>query len=833
MFKSKKPISKTENFLVWLTFLFSFIFASVIISFFEYEQHQEKQRALEIYGTEYAQIISHRFEMIFYPLDSVGLLIKETGISNQNTQKKLPKNVDLFLKKYSYIQKITLAPQGVISDIEPLLGNEKALGLNILERPEESAITHLAKETKKLTISTPIELVQGGKSIVGFLPVFDDQNKFWGFVAMIVNLPDILQTIDFFSPEFIEKYDIQISKETLDPPSSQIIYSNREERLRGYTVSISVPNDTWQLTISPKIMEDDHYYYAKIFAAFLISITLMYYLKLWLQTRTLKNYNLTHYEKYLVIDNVCITAETNTKGIITFVSNSFVDLTGYSEEELIGKPISILKSGVHDKKYFDTFWHTITRGESSHLDVCNRKKNGELYWAFNTVVPILDSHGKKIIKFFSIMVDITKLKRTIEENEKLQSQLFQKQKLESIGQLTSGIAHDFNNILTSSIGFTDLALGYAEVNNVEKIIPALQKVKKMNNRAAELVDKMLIFTREKTIKALHPIDPAVVVHEVIEISKMLRPSITSSVFIELNNELSKNISEKILIDPTELHQIVTNLIVNARDAIETGDALLKSGGMITVSLFAKNYQEMTSPFCNVCGLPIDGKFLVLSVQDTGSGMAPEKISRIFEPFFTTKEVGKGTGLGLSVVTGIVHNAHGHILVTSHFSEGTTFTLLFPVVESHEPELDTQRQDNEEILIPKISDRKLRVCFVDDEEDICALRKEELTQFNYEIQTFVSSLSAWEYFQKNPYFFDVVITDYGMPLINGFDLATEMLLIRPELPILICTGFSDKLKTAADLPEGNTFLFNKPVLGKVLDKTIREFFGMFLQENSQS
>jgi signal transduction histidine kinase len=254
--------------------------------------------------------------------------------------------------------------------------------------------------------------------------------------------------------------------------------------------------------------------------------------------------------------------------------------------------------------------------------------------------------------------------------EILQKQLFQAQKLDSLGQLTSGIAHDFNNILMGISGYTTLALLMNEQNphntNQEKIANYLQGIENCSEKAADLVNKMLIYCCENDDAEPIQIDPLVAITEAVE---MLRSTITSCITIDF---VAQN-TPPILIDPTELHQLITNLVINARDAILHGKNTNK---LITVGLTLVNLDSR----CDACLNTFSGQFVDISVSDNGLGISNENISLLFDPFFTTKDVGKGTGLGLSVVSGIVHNAGGHILVESELEKGSRFHLLFPPAE---------------------------------------------------------------------------------------------------------------------------------------------------------
>lgn len=528
---------------------------------------------------------------------------------------------------------------------------------------------------------------------------------------------------------------------------------------------------------------------------------------------------------YTAIEKSCMVTLTDTNGMILFANEKFCSLSGYDKSELIGRKHNFFASGKHTQEEYEQFWQAVGNGLVSEHEICNRAKNGELFWVHNIVVPILEDETQSIKGLLSIMMDITVLKKKEEERETLRQQLLQTQKIESIGQLASGVAHDFNNMLMPILGFTRVALSSIEKNDLEKAKTCLARVEKSANRAAELVDKMLVFCREKTIKAEKPVSPIEIVEEVVEISKMLRASLSSTVSVEFKNNLTQE-SPLILIDSSELHQLITNLIVNARDAIEdfwmnSPEMWLRDTGTIEVTLEVQDFDKAADCHCHACTQKLIGKYVVISVSDTGSGIPPEKLNRIFDPFFTTKEVGKGTGLGLSVVSGITHNVNAHVVVISKVNEGTTFSLCFPAISTHDEKIKQQHDSAVTVYSQAIAGKK--ICVVDDEKEISDLFAEQLTDLGYEIESFNDSLEAWKFLNNNSNYFDALITDYGMPNMTGFDLALSVLAIRPDMPILICTGYSGKLKTVDDLPQGNTFLFNKPVTAHTLDETLKRCF----------
>jgi signal transduction histidine kinase len=304
--------------------------------------------------------------------------------------------------------------------------------------------------------------------------------------------------------------------------------------------------------------------------------------------------------------------------------------------------------------------------------VCNKHKDGTLYWVNTVIVPIVDEGEYKPKKFISIRFDITDRKESEQRQLSLTNQVNQMQKVESLSRLTSGIAHDFNNILSAIIGYNHLNTFAGEDCTDEKLKEEIlfntQQVNMASERAVNLIKKMMAYSRQNTTNKEIEVKPT---HEVIdEVLVLMRPALTS--IFQLNAELDNDLT--IQIDSTELHQILTNLIVNARDAMQ-------QGGNITISL-----KQLTTHglICNSCAEILEGEFIELSVADNGTGIEQRVITHIFDPFFTTKPVGEGTGLGLSTVSGMVHEAHGHIVIesiTEAPNSGTTFRLLFPLVNT--------------------------------------------------------------------------------------------------------------------------------------------------------
>jgi PAS domain S-box-containing protein len=379
--------------------------------------------------------------------------------------------------------------------------------------------------------------------------------------------------------------------------------------------------------------------------------------------------------------------------------------------------------------------------------------------------------------------------------QQLESQLFQAQKMEALGTLAGGIAHEFNNILWAIMGFSELTLSFLPEGSKGRW--NIQQVLQASGRARDLVNQILAFSR-KADQEKKPIQIALIVKEAL---KLMRATIPTTIEIKQTISAPETL---VLADATQIHQIIMNLCANAAQAMrEKGDSLeirLEEKFLDDIDLLE---QPDLTP----------GTYVILTVSDNGPGIAPDIIDKIFEPFFTTKEVGAGTGMGLAVVYGIVKSHGGAITVSSQPSEGAAFTVLLPKIISRENE-DQEAQAS----IPKGHGH---ILVLDDEEMLVALSKRMLESLGYEVTTAKSSLEALEIFQAQSDEFDLVITDQTMPHMAGLQLSREFRHIRPDIPIILCTGFSEKVSQETVDAAGINGLLMKPVNLRDLGKTVRE------------
>ena len=396
----------------------------------------------------------------------------------------------------------------------------------------------------------------------------------------------------------------------------------------------------------------------------------------------------------------------------------------------------------------------------------------------------------------SIACERQRTEHALNESE---SRLRQSQKMEAIGTLAGGIAHDFNNILTAILGFNELARSF--LPSTSPVYRYLEEVHAAGIRAKGLTNQILVFSRQ-TDQERKPTHLPGVIEEAL---RFLRATLPTT--MEINTHLIAKVSP-IVADPVQMHQVLMNLCTNAAQAM--GD----HSGVLDVSL--ENCQLSDSDITQMFpGSDLkEGAYLKLMVQDTGPGMPPEVVERVFDPFFTTKGVGEGVGLGLSVVHGIISNHGGAIKVESEVEKGTTFTIFLPQLDS--PVISDGLQET----VLKIGNGE-RILFVEDEPSIIHLGQEILKQLGYTVVVKTHSQDALSAFQERPNDYDLVITDQTMPNMTGEVLSQELLRIRPDIPIILCTGYSPNMTPEKAQALGIRAFLWKPLLLHDLSQAIHQ------------
>ncbi len=484
---------------------------------------------------------------------------------------------------------------------------------------------------------------------------------------------------------------------------------------------------------------------------------------------------------------------TDRTGLIQWVNPAFCDLTGYTAAEAIGKnPRELVKSGKHDRAFYQDLWDAILAGQVWHGEIINRRKDGSLYTEEETITPVQDAPGE-INHFIAIKQDITGRKALEAENQKLTEQFYQSQKMESIGNLAGGIAHDFNNLLVPIVGYAELGMMAASPGS--KFHTHFQQIKEAGERAANLTRQILAFSRRQTLE-MKLVDLNLVV---VEFEKMLRRLIGEN--ISLKAHLAADLPA-IEADPGQLEQVLLNLVVNARDAMpHTGQLTIETAGVVLDEAYTSKHPEAQP-----------GLHVMLAVSDTGYGMDAATRQRIFEPFFTTKPREHGTGLGLSTVFGIVKQHGGNIWVYSEPGQGTTFKIYLPAVETltttvpAEDPVAELLQGTETILV------------VEDEAAVRELVSSTLQAYGYRVLETDDPDRGLELAAAHKGVIHLLLTDVIMPGMNGWQLFQQLVATRQELKVLYMSGYTDNaIAHHGVLDEGVAFLQKPFTIHHLLQK----------------
>jgi len=484
-------------------------------------------------------------------------------------------------------------------------------------------------------------------------------------------------------------------------------------------------------------------------------------------------------------------------GINLIDRNHTILMANKAQHEIFNKPPGFFVG----KKCFKEFEHQDTicthcpgvkameTKNPQEAEVDNVRENGTVFKVRIMAFPVIDKDGE-VESFIEVVEDIT-------ERSRIESELQQARNLESIGVLAGGIAHDFNNILAAIFGFTDLAR--LKLEKKDDVARELSQIRRASLRARDLVQQILTISRRQQ-QEKKPLQISLIVKEALKLMRSTFPST-----IDIKQNIKSN--SKVDADPTQIHQLIMNLCTNALQAME------ETGGTMSVALDDMVIGSAESLFGDHVLAP--GTYLRLEVSDTGPGIPVAIRDRIFEPYFTTKEVGKGTGLGLAVVMGIVKSHHGKINVYSEPEGGATFSVYMPVSESEE--VVDEVIAHEEHFRAHGSER---IMVVDDEKDIRDVMVSYLVNFGYTVDVYENGKEAWDAFAREPDKWNIVITDQTMPGMTGMELIPRVREKHPNLPVILCTGYSKLLNQQKINELGvNAYLKKPSTMGEIL-KAVR-------------
>ena len=482
---------------------------------------------------------------------------------------------------------------------------------------------------------------------------------------------------------------------------------------------------------------------------------------------------------------------TDPEGIIQYVNPAFATITGYSREEALGQSPGFLKSGLHDTAFYRDLWQTLGGGKTWTGRFINRRKDGALYTEEASISPVRGASGG-IINYVAVKRDIT-------ENMRLSEQLQQAQKMDSIGRLAGGVAHDFNNMLGVILGNTEFALD--GMDPAQPVYADLQEIRKAAERSADLTRQLLAFARKQTVA------PQVINlnDTVAAMIKMLRRLIGED--IDLEWRPGQNLWP-VKVDPSQIDQVLTNLAVNARDAIaDMGKLVIETTNTKIDAAYGSERVDT-----------VPGEYVLLTVSDNGCGMDGDVLAHLFEPFFTTKAVGEGTGLGLSTVYGIVKQNCGFVNVYSEPGQGTVFKVYLPRLsaEAEEPrrqeESEPVRRGNETVLL------------VEDEPSMLKMIRLMLTKLGYRVLTATGPDEAIALAERHAGEFHLLLTDMVMRGMNGHALATHLTVLYPNLKCLFMSGYTANAITHHGVLDAGVHFIQKPFSMSELSAQLRETLG---------
>ncbi len=479
---------------------------------------------------------------------------------------------------------------------------------------------------------------------------------------------------------------------------------------------------------------------------------------------------------------------TDTEGNMEYANPKFSQISGYALTDIEHLNVSILKSGDIPPQVYRDLWHTVRQGQIWRGELCNQRKDGEKFWAYLSLSPMLNAQGQ-ITHYLAMMEDVS-------EKRKLEEQLRQAQKLEGIGQLAGGVAHDFNNILTAIIGYAYIA--YLNMQKEDPLRGHLKQVLDYSEKAAAITKSLLAFSRKQSTRpSRHNLNALL-----SNIHEFLRRFLPENIDIQIHCAPE---ALPVFVDSVQMEQVFMNLATNARDAMSP------AGGRFVLST---RLLEISDEFLKTHGYGKPGAFAEITVSDTGCGMDLRTREKIFEPFFTTKEQGKGSGLGLAIVYGIIQQHNGYISVYAEPGQGTMFRILLPIVSD-----TANREFKKPPAAVKGGTETLLVA--EDDDGIRDLMTTIFRERGYTVIPAADGDEAVQMFAQNRERISLVVLDGIMPKKNGAQVFKEISASRPEIKVLFLSGYSENMIDLKSLEISDVHFLQKPALPSDILKKVRD------------